>query len=354
MRVAHTSTPLRARLRGSACYPQSCTFGAFQYDNIDRLSILRLSGRLSVQQQEALDSVNLDVRTVLKKLEIEPEYMLYACCPDCSALYPPNPSRATDPYPHHCTKSSTPDKDRCGAHLVQSRKKRGTDEHLAWVPIKIFAFQSMKTWLGQLCSRIGVERQLEDSWKTRGSRQWTDIMDAPAIQGFLGPDNITHFRIQTNGALHLVFGLFIDWFNPFGNKKAGKSHSIGGIYMTCLNLPIHLRYRTENIYLVGIIPGPQEPTLSQLNHFLAPLVDDLLGLWYEGVYLSKTATRATGRLVRVALIPLICDLPALRKSAGFAGHSSSDHMCSFCLQTKKQIHGLDRTKWKRRSWEEHL
>ena len=128
---------------------------------------------------------------------------------------------------------------------------------------------------------------------------------------------------------------------------------MGAIYLACLNLPSDIRYRPENIYLAGIIPGPKEPSLQELNHLLRPLVDELLELWNPGVYLSRTALRRFGRLVRVAIVPLVCDLPAMRKTAGFAGHSSA-HFCSYCRLLLKDICNLNRENWPpRMTWKEH-
>ncbi|PIL28719.1 hypothetical protein GSI_08763 [Ganoderma sinense ZZ0214-1] len=190
------------------------------------------------------------------------------------------------------------------------------------------------------------------SWPSDGN--WEDIMHSPAVRTFLGPDRKTLYSVQRNGEVHLVFSLFVDWFNPFGNKKAGKSHSIGAIYLACLNLPPDIRYRPENIYLAGIIPGPKEPSLQELNHHLRPLVDELIQLWYHGVYLSRTASYPFGRLVRAAIIPLVCDLPAMRKTAGFAGHSSA-HFCSFCRLKKRDMNNTDREAWPAPlTWDDHL
>ncbi|OSC96416.1 hypothetical protein PYCCODRAFT_1334666, partial [Trametes coccinea BRFM310] len=97
---------------------------------------------------------------------------------------------------------------------------------------------------------------------------------------------------------------------------------------------------------------PAEPELHQLNHFLRPLIDELLVLWHRGLYLSHTAL-GSGLLVRAAVIPLVCDLPALRKAAGFAGHGANN-FCSFCRLQKCDIHNLDRASWKRFTREEHL
>ncbi|EJD32660.1 hypothetical protein AURDEDRAFT_45361, partial [Auricularia subglabra TFB-10046 SS5] len=61
----------------------------------------------------------------------------------------------------------------------------------------------------------------------------------------------------------------------------------------CLNLPLHLRYREENLYLAGIVPGPNAPSLDQLNHLLVPLVDDFCTAW-EGLMFKSTANHRGG------------------------------------------------------------
>ena len=62
--------------------------------------------------------------------------------------------------------------------------------------------------------------------------------------------------------------------------------------------------------LAGVIPGPHEPPLNALNHYLTPLVDDLLNFQNPGVCFTHTEVYPQGRLVHCALVCLVCDLPA--------------------------------------------
>lgn len=323
-------------------------FGAFTFCNTGRR-------RLTIAQQAVLDSIPKDVRTALKRLDIDPEFTRYACCPKCFKTFAPNHANPTDPYPRNCDFIET-DKPACGAPLVACRElaplRKGDPRRVVYAAIKTYPYRSCASWLAAIFLRPELEQILVASWSSVPSAKskWTDIFHAPEIRKFLGPDGQL-FSVQPPGSAHLVFSLFIDWFNPFGNKAAGKSHSIGAIYLVCLNLPPHLRFRPENVYLVAIIPGPKEPSLHQLNHLLRPLVDEFEKFWTHGLYLKRTALRFVGLLLRLAIIPLVCDLPALRKAAGFAGHSSK-HFCSFCRLRKQHICNLTRP-WPTRTSAEH-
>ncbi|KIK11535.1 hypothetical protein PISMIDRAFT_55805, partial [Pisolithus microcarpus 441] len=125
--------------------------------------------------------------------------------------------------------------------------------------------------------------------------------------------------------------------------------------MVCHNLPIHVCYQLENVYIAGIIPGPQEPSYYFLNHVLQPLVDDLVHCWSPGLRLTRTALHTFGCLVRCAVVLLVCDLPAARKTAGLAGLGRAHgKFCSFCQQDSADFKNTDTSTWQRRSWQEHL
>ena len=178
-----------------------------------------------------------------------------------------------------------------------------------------------------------------------------NIWDGLVLQNFTGPDGQPFMRCSGNEG-RLVFGLNIDGFNAHGISNSGKKFSIGGIYMVCFNLPPDIRYNMENKYLVGIIPGPDEPSTSEVNHVLCPLIDGLLVLWQDGIYLSRTPKFLHGRPMWATLIPLICDLPAACRVSGLGAHSFQ-LFCSECKLTKAKINELDSSKWERRTQEEH-
>lgn len=285
-----------------------------------------------------------DIRTAIEEFELSPQLIYYVCCPKCSALYNYQVAKKSD-LPSVCTHLllGVP----CATNLLQQKGK-------AMSPIRQFAYQPLGTWIARFLSRPGIVDILRTVKISEVPYVKKDIWDAGAVRSFLGPDGKPFIECSA-GELRLLFNLNIDWFNPYGTKKTGRQYSVGGIYMVCVNLPIELRYRVENVYLAGIIPGPSEPAadLAELDHFLSPLVDELLHLYHHGLMLAAVTGQLSALLVRCAILALICDMPGFRKVAGFAGVKSR-HICPFCTLGKDKKASFDIASWKRRTPEEYL
>ena len=158
-----------------------------------------------------------------------------------------------------------------------------------------------------------------------------------------------------NSEYSFAFALNVDWFQPYTHTTA----SIGAIYLTVLNLPRYIRYKRENVILLGIIPGPNEPKYN-INSFLKPIVDELQQLWV-GINLTVcSSSSAEQKIVTVkgAILCVTCDIPAGRKVCGFLGHSATLG-CSKCLKKfaggvgKKDYSGFNRSEWTKRTNETH-
>ncbi|XP_006460515.1 hypothetical protein AGABI2DRAFT_57528, partial [Agaricus bisporus var. bisporus H97] len=276
------------------------------------------------------------VETLVIRSNIEPKAKSYVCCPRCFQLY------NREHYPASCNYTEFPGGPECQAHLRQPNGK----------PIREYAMQEFKDWLARLYARPGLEELLDrDVLGSSTPERMSDIWDAPVMREFKCNGRTFVRDKGTDG--RLVFSINMDGFNPYGNKQSGKHVSISAIYMTCLNLPHNIRNRMENVLLVGVIPGPQEPSVLQINNLLEPLVDSLLELWDVGLYLRRTPRYSAGRRVFVAMIPLVADLIASKKMAGF-GSARSRHFCSYCFTTLGDIPNLDFHSWKRRTKEEHI
>ncbi|KAF8576403.1 hypothetical protein K439DRAFT_1649309 [Ramaria rubella] len=99
----------------------------------------------------------------------------------------------------------------------------------------------------------------------------------------------------------------------------GVHTSCGIISMACVNLGMEICYKAENMYIVGILTGPCEPSLAELNHYMQPLMDDMVVAWERGIHFSRTSLYPTGCF---AIAASIDNLPAAQKASGLASHSS--------------------------------
>ncbi|KAI0634151.1 hypothetical protein C8Q77DRAFT_1173032 [Trametes polyzona] len=106
------------------------------------------------------------------------------------------------------------------------------------------------------------------------------------------------------------------------------------------------------MYLAAIIPGPSEPHLTDLNHYIAPVIDMFVDAWDRGIHHSRTALHSDGRVSRSAIAAAVMDLVAARKTSQLASHSSHFfcHVCSCYHQSQRGRHDFET--WTRRDVKE--
>ncbi len=309
------------------------------------------SQNFTAQDNRLLRFIYRDPRTVVNAFALDPSVREYICCPVCFALY-----NSVDAAPERCSYRSTKASEPCGAKLWKKRTIRGKEMRY---PCRRYLHQSLKHWLGRMLSHAEIESLLEQvhvplPLRPDGSRPpMTDIFDAPGVHAFKGPDGNPFLRPGVLHELRLFFTLSADGFNPYQMKEAKQSVSSTAIYMVCLNLPPHLRYLPHNMYLVGVVPGPTKPSTEQINHFLRPLVDELLEFWDTGVFYSRTDKWPRGRLARLAMLLLVCDLVAARQMSGFGSYSQTFSLCSLCHIPKDQVEETDISQFPKRKLAEH-
>jgi hypothetical protein len=311
------------------------------------------------------------IETFLICLGLSPKIIHSTCCPTCFAIYLPT---ARPTYwsiktkqklkeitsTTHCTArfystskrhvqsldGSTP---TCGTALFKSPQDNGS---YPYTPVRIFSYCTLAAdWLRSKICNPGFEDLLDSSLSQPNLKNgcMKDVWDGRVWKTFWDPNDLS--KLDTSNSGNLVFSLFVDWFNPFCRKYTSPV-SVGAVVLTCLNLPPSIRYQEENLFLFGIIPGPSEPLLDQINSLLQPLVDELQGFW-RGICFDWSFRNPHGQFFKAVIFPPIADLPALRKTSGFSLHNSTN-FCSHCLLTTKDINIIDPKKFKARDHESHL
>ena len=147
---------------------------------------------------------------------------------------------------------------------------------------------------------------------------------------FKGP----YHKVFTKEKGNLIFGIYLDWVNPYGHGIGSKSISLGVIFLVCFNLPPDIRYKPHNIFVYGFTPTPHEPASSQVDNILKPLVEELKE-FYQGIFFTKTHKHPEGQVLQIALGLLMGDNPAISKLGGFPGHSGN-LFCPHCSLTLKE------------------
>ncbi|KNZ60832.1 hypothetical protein VP01_1494g2 [Puccinia sorghi] len=282
-----------------------------------------------------------DTRTILKR-SLNVKLEMLACCPSCYKLYHlPN-------FPSECNYRETPRSRPCGTQLFTMKNLFAGGSHqgkfrpqtfrlkvgqapIIHRPICSFVTQKLGPWLKWFLNIPRVESAIED-WREEVLNS-PDTVTVDIQQGSAWKTLSWNHNGQASNQLDLVFSLFIDWFNPQGNKLAGKQQSVGVILMNCMNLPPTMRSQLQYTFLAGLTPGPLAPSMTTITHLLKPLVDELLTL--ATPFTVSTHKYLAGRTVQIRLLPLTGDMGATHKVAGFASHSATK-FCSWCHVLKDE------------------
>ena len=276
-----------------------------------------------------LAQIPTNMNTALRRFNLIMRTTTYAVCPCCNAIFKPlgmSPDELM--YPTCCSNRPLLGGDLCNVPLLHD----SNDGHST--PIKSFVYHHFHDYMASLLAKPRFEDLLDKPCDNimqdlQGSAPSVlkDVWDGEFLCTMEGLRAGTLF-VDRQGKGCLLFSLNIDFFNIEGNWQWNATTSCSIISCACLNLPLDIHYKPENMYLACIVPGPIEPSGDQLNHFLEPLIDELIDSWEKGVQFTHTALQRS-RITRSAITCIVCDLPAARKSAQLASVTSHFY-CSAC------------------------
>ena len=313
--------------------------------------LFRVLGRLSSVVASIALAIPNSVYRLRKTAKNSRNFTRYVVCPKCHQLYAFGDCVIVSGGQHSsktCTYIRFPNHPHrrqrtheCGQILMKTVQFTSTRRIL--YPFKVFPYKSVVSSLQDLL----VRPEFADScqhWKSRNvNSTFDDVYDGKIWKEFQvvgGKD----FLASTE-TLSLGLMINVDWFQPYKHT----TYSVGAIYLTVMNLPRSLRYKRQNVILVGILPGPSEPK-HDINAYIEPLVNELLDLWHGVTFEVHSVSGVLTKVVRCALLCVSCDLPAGRKLCGFLGHSAKLG-CSKCLKSfpgslgAMNYSGFDRAQW---------
>ncbi|VDB99907.1 unnamed protein product [Peniophora sp. CBMAI 1063] len=299
-------------------------------------TIIRVAAQAAMGVTIPLTSpdIPVDVRTALKQRLIEPVILRTICCPRCFLVY-------GSAAPEQCTWRESPRSRVCATSLWTTRN---TSQGPKRVPRCLYTTQCFDDWLRFFLGRQMIEDALIRSfqlYRDHRSDVDGDVHDVHESRAW------HKLHGEFSNPYNLVFGIYIDWFNPLTNRIAGKKVSYGAIVLYCMNLPPELRFRPENVYIAGITPGPNAPNMITISHILELLINVVSRYTSPGHHVP-TFHHPQGMLIQLVLAPLIADIEAVRKTAGFMSHSAN-LFCSFCDLPSQRIEELNSSAWTERS-----
>ena len=311
-------------------------------------------GEIDGRRAEMLQHVPQNIRGALSRFNLDGKTTVYAVCPACHCTYAPMQDVGSfqPVYPDRCTNIPRPGETPCYEVLLERRDSSSAP----YKPLKSFVYHHFHDYLAGLLSQPDAERAMDKACDdfTATAHQLppdytSNVFDGEFFRTFYhNKEEQQLFLDRPDGEGRYAFALFIDFFSAEGVSLRNAFASLGIIAMACLNLPADVRYKPENMYLAGIIPGPEEPKLELLNYYQEPLIRDFARSWTHGIFISRTALCPHGRLTRSAIAVGVFDLPAGRKAAALAAHSA-DWFCSVCnLHGRTHIARTDCEAWPRR------
>ena len=244
----------------------------------------------SFQLQHLCDvasAIPSSLKAVHKSLDVKDDFICYVVCPMCHSIYEyedcvihrSNGLKESKrcchvQYPNHPRVSLRT--KTCDTVLLKKIKSK-SGYHLQ--AKKTYPYMPLNKSLGRLVARRDM-LDICEKWRSRQesipNSFMGDIYDGDVWKVF----SSSEYQNFLNSPNCFLLALNVDWFEPFERGV----YAVGAIYLTVLNLPRNIRYKPENIFLVGIIPGPKEPQLT-INSYLTPLVIDLKNGWSSGFHL---------------------------------------------------------------------